>query len=154
MVERASQRNPDVEYVAYDGVTFPFDTGSFDVVFASCVFHHVVPHERARLAGEMARVTRDGGIVTILEHNPFNPATRLVVSRCEFDKDAILLARRESERLLSDAGLAPAETRLHPLLPVPERLERRLGALAARRAVLRRELAVDRVVPARASRPT
>jgi SAM-dependent methyltransferase len=129
MVDRASQRNPGVEYVAYDGVTVPFDSGGFDVVFASCVFHHVVPDERARLAGEMARVTRDGGIVTILEHNPLNPATRLVVSRCEFDEDAILLGRRESERLLARAGLEPTETAYILFFPFRNDFERRLARL-------------------------
>ena len=54
MVERAAERNPGVEYVAYDGTTFPFETASFDVVFASCVFHHV-PVGRAGAAGR-----RDG----------------------------------------------------------------------------------------------
>jgi SAM-dependent methyltransferase len=129
MVERASERNPRAEYVSYDGVTFPFEAGSFDFVFASCVFHHVVPGERVRLAAEMARVTRDGGIVTILEHNPLNPATRLVVSRCEFDEDAILLGRRESERLLSGAALVPAEKAYILFFPFRNDFERRLARL-------------------------
>jgi SAM-dependent methyltransferase len=129
MVDRASQRNPQAEYVAYDGVEFPFESATFDVVFASCVFHHVVPEERARLAAEMARVTRDGGIVTILEHNPLNPATRLVVSRCEFDEDAILLGRRESERLLAGAGLSPAEKAYILFFPFRNDFERRLARL-------------------------
>jgi len=93
------------------------------------VFHHVVPGERVRLAAEMARVTRDGGIVTILEHNPLNPATRLVVSRCEFDEDAILLGRRESERLLSGAALVPAEKAYILFFPFRNDFERRLGRL-------------------------
>ncbi len=103
--------------------------GTFDFVFASCVFHHVVPDERVRLAAEMARVTRDGGIVTILEHNPLNPATRLVVARCEFDEDAILLGRRESERLLSSAGLEPAEKAYILFFPFRNDFERRLARL-------------------------
>jgi hypothetical protein len=68
-------------------------------------------------------------MVTILEHNPLNPATRLVVSRCEFDEDAILLGRRESERLLTDAGLAPAETAYILFFPFRNDFERHLSRL-------------------------
>jgi hypothetical protein len=53
----------------------------------------------------MARVVVPGGLVVIFEHNPWNPITRLIVSRCEFDRDAVLLTCRESTSLLSQAGL-------------------------------------------------
>ena len=39
----------------------------------------------------MRRVVRPGGLLCIIEHNPFNPLTRLAVVRCEFDRDAVLL---------------------------------------------------------------
>jgi SAM-dependent methyltransferase len=129
MVERASERNPGVEYVAYDGATFPFEAGSFDLVFASCVFHHVPQQERARLAAEMARATRPGGLTVILEHNPLNPATRLAVSRCEFDEDAVLLRMSETRALLANAGLAERERAYILFFPWRNRIERRLGRL-------------------------
>ena len=142
MVERAAERNPGAEYVAYDGTTFPFETASFDVVFASCVFHHVPVGERARLAGEMARVTRPGGLAIILEHNPINPATRFAVSRCEFDEDAVLMRMSESRSLLAGAGLRERRARIHPLLPVSQHDRAASRPPADGRAVLRRGLAL------------
>jgi len=127
MVKRASERNPGAEYVEYDGATFPFETRSFDLVFASCVFHHVPVEERARLAAEMARVTRASGLTVILEHNPINPATRLAVSRCEFDEDAVLLRMRETRSLLAGAGLRERERAYILFFPWRNRIERRLG---------------------------
>lgn len=129
MVERASERNPGVEYVAYDGSTFPFADGSFDLVFASCVLHHVPGPERAGLVAEMARATRPGGLTVILEHNPINPATRLAVSRCEFDEDAVLLRMSESRALLAAAGLRERERAYILFFPWRNRFERRLGRL-------------------------
>jgi SAM-dependent methyltransferase len=129
MVKRASERNPDVEYVAYDGATFPFEDGSFDLVFASCVFHHVPLGERAQLAAEMARATRPGGLTVVLEHNPINPATRLAVSRCEFDEDAVLLRMPETRALLAGAGLRETERAYILFFPWRNRIERRLGRL-------------------------
>ena len=78
-------------------------------------------------------MTRPGGLVAIFEHNPWNPLTRKAVAGCEFDRDAILLRRTESERLLRDAGLTGVEgsyilyfTRESERL---QRIERLLGRL-------------------------
>lgn len=129
MVERAAVRNPGAEYVEYDGATFPFEDGSFDLVFASCVFHHVPVGERSRLAAQMARVTRPGGLAVILEHNPINPATRFAVSRCEFDEDAVLLRMSESRTLLRQAGLREDERAYILFFPFRNTIERRLARL-------------------------
>jgi hypothetical protein len=81
----------------------------------------------------MARVTRPGGLVCIIEHNPLNPMTRLAVNRCPFDEDAVLLRSRKCEALLARAGAANIQTSFFLLLPTKMRLARRfetvLGAL-------------------------
>jgi SAM-dependent methyltransferase len=111
MIEVASRRNPWADYVAVGaGAALPFSRASFDVAFAICVLHHVETPGRARLLAEIARVVRPGGVVLIFEHNPWNPLTRRAVARCEFDEDAVLLGRRESERLLCDSGLHDVES--------------------------------------------
>jgi SAM-dependent methyltransferase len=108
VVEEAARRNGTAEYrLAEEPPALPFDDAEMDIAFASCVFHHVPVEERSALAREMARVVRPGGLVVMFEHNPLNPVTRRVVSRCEFDGDAILLRRSEAEGLLSSAGLQP-----------------------------------------------
>ncbi len=129
MLKLAGRRNPDVEYVSYDGDEIPFANGSFDLVFASCVFHHVQPDARAVLIDEMARVTRPGGLVALIEHNPLNPLTRYGVSRCEFDESELLLRMGETRRLLAAGGLRETERRYIVFFPFHNRLERRLGWL-------------------------
>jgi hypothetical protein len=47
----------------------------------------------------------------VFEHNPWNPLTRVAVSRCEFDEDARLLTRRRTQRLLRESGLEIVESR-------------------------------------------
>jgi ubiquinone/menaquinone biosynthesis C-methylase UbiE len=129
MASRASERNPQVEYVVSEAATLPFPDATFDVAFASCVLHHVPVGERAQLVGEMSRVVRPGGLVIILEHNPFNPATRLVVARCEFDEDAVLLRMRETRALLARAGLSERERAYILFFPWRNTFERRLARL-------------------------
>jgi SAM-dependent methyltransferase len=133
LVAQARERNPSVTYAGYDGSTLPYEDGSFDLVFAICVIHHV-PRDRWRaFAGQLARVLRPGGVAAVIEHNPLNPLTRLAVSRCEFDDDATLLGRRSARALLAGAGLEPAESRYIVFLPwrggTLRRVERRLGRL-------------------------
>jgi len=133
LVERAAARNPKASYAAYDGGRLPYDDGSFDVVFAFCVLHHVPLPDRAGFVNEMHRVTRAGGIAVVGEHNPLNPLTRLVVSRCAFDDDAVLLGAREVDRLFGDAALRLVERRYILIAPweapIIHRLERTLRKL-------------------------
>ena len=133
MLARARRANANVEYHLGDGRTLPFDDGSFDVAFAICVVHHVPPAEREQFARELARVVRPGGLAIVFEHNPLNPLTRLVVSRCAFDDDVALLGVRETTRVLRAAGLERPERRyvlFAPIdRPVVRRAERLLAAL-------------------------
>jgi len=106
VVETARARNPEVVYRTYDGKRLPYEDGAFDLVFTICVVHHVPPAEWEGFVAELARVVRPGGVLAIVEHNPFNPLTRLAVSRCEFDDDATLLRSSRTEALVRRAGLA------------------------------------------------
>src|SRR5258708_33071555 len=67
---------PRAGLVAADGRHAPFAGGSFDLVFAVCVLHHLAPGaQRDALVGEMARLARPGGLGVIWEPNPLNPLT-------------------------------------------------------------------------------
>ena len=129
-IRRAREDNPMVDYRPMAGAAVPWDEDSFDVSLAVCVFHHIPVAERAAAAAEMKRVTRPGGLVVLIEHNPWNPLTRLSVFRCPFDHDAILLGSREAKALLAGAGLADIRSRHMLLLPT-----RRAGAPAIERAM-------------------
>ena len=117
--------------VAADGRHVPFADGSFDLVFAGCVLHHVQPGGRDALVGEMARLTRPGGLVAIWEHNPWNPLTRRVVARCSFDRDAVLLSLAETKRLLRRAGLSRIWSRFLLFFPWRGRVWQRADRLLA-----------------------
>ncbi|MEI6561062.1 MAG: class I SAM-dependent methyltransferase [Verrucomicrobiota bacterium] len=86
------------------GGKLPFASASFDVVTASCVFHHIPPGEWIETAGELFRILKPGGRLLILEHNPWNPLTRWLVSRCPIDENAVLLSASECLAVLQKAG--------------------------------------------------
>jgi SAM-dependent methyltransferase len=108
----------------------PFADAEFDFVTAVCVYHHVAPHDRAALTREVWRVLRPGGTFCIIEHNPFNPATQLIVKRTPVDVGAILLRAAETRRLMTQAGFAPHGTEY--FLYLTEGLYPRLGWLERR----------------------
>ncbi len=99
VVEKAKKYNPHVKYRIYDGTKLPFDDNSMDLVFAINVMHHIPPAGWNSFMAEIYRVTKKGGIAVVFEHNPLNPLTRLAVSRCEFDRDAVLLHKKNLKKL-------------------------------------------------------
>ena len=109
-IAQAQKANPDHSYFDYDGLRLPFDDDTFDMTLAVCVMHHVPTAHWENFLTEKARVVRPGGLVCLIEHNPINPATRLSVARCPFDKDAVLLGARQMRRRLKGAGLNPVFT--------------------------------------------
>ena len=108
-----------------DPLRIPFGQAEFDLVTAVCVYHHVLPAARRTLTREAGRVLRPGGIFCMIEHNPFNPVTCLIVSRTSMDADAILLPPSEARRLALQSGLAPLEQEY--FLYLPQALYRYLG---------------------------
>lgn len=78
--------------------------GRVDIAFCNGVFHHIPPSERAAALDFVSRALRPGGLFAFWENNPWNPGTRLVMSRIPFDRDAITIAPTEARRLLRGAG--------------------------------------------------
>jgi len=105
----------------------PFDSSTFDLVTAVCVYHHVLPEDRAELTSEVRRVLKPGGMFVMIEHNPLNPVTKLVVSRVPLDKEAQLLSARTARYLTSAAGLKPFLTEY--FLYFPKSIYAKLGPL-------------------------
>jgi ubiquinone/menaquinone biosynthesis C-methylase UbiE len=123
-IERAREAHPANTYLAYDGERLPFADGAFDVTMTTCVVHHVPPAQWPRFTAEMRRVTRPGGMSVIIEHNPFNPLTRLAVKRCAFDADAVLLSHRKAANLMKEAGFSDLATPFFLFLPMSNGLAR------------------------------
>lgn len=131
-IAKAADQNPGNEYKPFDGLNLPYRDGSFDAASAVCVFHHVPVTERVRLAMDVRRVLRSGGLFAIFEHNPLNPLTMHVVNNCEFDKNAILLRRQETESLLRQAGFCDISSRFIVTIPAAGRMLRAVDRLFGR----------------------
>jgi SAM-dependent methyltransferase len=105
----------------------PFESGFADLVTAVCIFHHVERNDRGRLAADICRVLRPGGIFAIIEHNPLNPVAQLIVRRTPVDEHAVLLSAGAARGLLRSGGLQIVATEY--FLYVPQRIYRWAGSL-------------------------
>jgi trans-aconitate methyltransferase len=76
----------------------------FDCVYCNGVFHHIPLPERPNALQLIRSSMRPRGVFALWENNPWNPGTRYVMSRCEFDKDAILLSPGMARVMLQQAG--------------------------------------------------
>jgi trans-aconitate methyltransferase len=101
VLAEAARRNP----TASANFTHPADfSGSVDFVFCNGVFHHIEPAQRSKSLLFIHSALRTGGFFALWENNPWNPGTRYVMSKCDFDAEAKTLSPRAARRLLRDNG--------------------------------------------------
>lgn len=100
-VARAGHARHPVRFV--QAIDFQ-ETGAVDLAFCNGVFHHIPVAERSEAVRFVFEALRPGGLFAFWENNAWNPATRYVMSRVPFDRDAILLFPHGARRLLREAG--------------------------------------------------
>lgn len=76
----------------------------FDIIFASCVLHHIPPKKRLKVLLNIHASLKAGGYFILFEHNPYNFLTVRVVHDCPFDKGVVLLKPEESRKLSLASG--------------------------------------------------
>lgn len=89
----------------------------FDLCYINGVFHHILPRERQQTLEMVRELLRPGGRLALFENNPWNPGTRMVMSRIPFDRDAIPMSYLEARRRVRDAGFHVYRTRFLFYLP-------------------------------------
>ena len=106
--------------------------GDLDLAYCNGVFHHIPLAERARAVAMVRDSLKPDGLFSLWENNPWNPATRYVMSRCEFDEDAITLSAPETRRLLRAGGFEIVRTDFRFIFPRALRMFRKLEDLLFR----------------------
>ncbi len=89
----------------------------FDLCYINGVFHHIPPEERQATLEMIREALTPGGQLALFENNPWNPGTRMVMSRIPFDRDAIPLSFLETRRRIKAAGFNVRGTRFLFYMP-------------------------------------
>lgn len=118
-------------FVNIEGTSTGLPDASFDLIFSSCVFHHIPHAEHEHWLRELHRIARPNARLVIFEHNPLNPLTVRAVNTCEFDENAHLLAAGQLAASMRRAGWRKTRREYRIFFP------RRLAALRPLEAWLR-----------------
>jgi SAM-dependent methyltransferase len=105
------------ERIHYESIG-EFQPGAqIDLAYCNGVFHHIPPAKRAGALALVHHALRKGGLFSFWENNPWSLATRYVMSRCSFDRDAILLFPSEARALLRGGGFQVLRTDFRFIFP-------------------------------------
>jgi SAM-dependent methyltransferase len=88
-----------------------------DLVYTNGTFHHIEPDDRGAALGHIFRWLAPGGLFALWENNPWNPGTRLVMSRIPFDRDAKTLSPSFAKALVQGAGFTVLGVSSHFYFP-------------------------------------
>ena len=117
-LEVGQNRFPDqAQFSYFDGVRIPFLDESYDIAFASCVFHHINHQEHLPLLIEIRRILEPNGMALVYEHNPYNPLTAHAVNTCAFDINARLITASVLRRSMIAAGFNKVQIRYRVFFP-------------------------------------
>jgi len=96
----------------------------YGVIVAANVFHHIDKEKRKEILRQLKSFLSPGGVIVIFEHNPFNPFTQYVVSRCPFDKGVELIRRQQMTKMAGGVGLQVMASRYVLMFPWRQRIFR------------------------------
>src|SRR5262249_24118601 len=120
------------QQISYERISDLQAEGQMDLAYCNGVFHDIAPQERHEALGLIRDALKPGGLFAFWENNSWNPAARYVISRCPFDKDAILISPLEGRSLLKEAGFELVRTDFRFIFPRALRGLRKLEDLATR----------------------
>jgi SAM-dependent methyltransferase len=106
--------------------------GQADLAFVNGVFHHIPPAERPSALADVHARLRPGGLFAFWENNPWNPGTRFVMSRVEFDRGAMTFGPPAARRMLRAAGFTVLGTESWFWFPRPLAFLRPLEGVLSR----------------------
>lgn len=107
------------------------ESSATDLVYTNGTFHHIEPPDRGAALRAIFDWLAPDGLFVLWENNPWNPGTRLVMSRIPFDRDAKTLSPRCAVDLVRRSGFTVVGVRsyfyfpswLKPLRPIEPWLE-------------------------------
>ena len=116
-INEAIKLNNSVIYKFFDGKIIPYPDNTFDLVIMVCVLHHIPSNIQSDILSEILRVLKPGSALIIIEHNPFNIATRYVFNNCYLDRDAELCYPKSTVKLLKSVGFSIKKLRYFLISP-------------------------------------
>jgi len=120
MLDEARKKSPVMRSVRLFPISELGHAPTYDVIAATCVFHHIPPAMWVENFSRVLQLLKPGGRFYLFEHNPWNPLTQVVVRMAEIDRNAVLLSAPTARRCMREAGFTGMRTEY--LMFAPPRL--------------------------------
>jgi SAM-dependent methyltransferase len=104
-----ARRRHGSERVQFGAIEALAGQAPFDLCYVNGVFHHIEPGRRLEAVRAIHAALAPGGYFALFENNPWNPGTRLIMSRIPFDRDAQTLSFGETRKLVEAGGFRVAQ---------------------------------------------
>jgi len=127
-----AKKNHATPRIRFESIDEFQTSGKLDLAYCNGVFHHIAPVHRTEALAIVNRALRIGGLFSLWENNPWSLATRYVMSRCAFDRDAIMLTPPEARQLLREGGFEILRTDFRFIFPRVLRALRKIEDLVYR----------------------
>lgn len=98
---RNEHAESSINLLNYEAVFNDSCQAKYDLIFISCVFHHIEQSEHVPILRSLLALCKPSGMLAIFEHNPGNPVTRKIVRDCPFDEGVTLISPNSSVKRLS-----------------------------------------------------
>ncbi len=102
---QARERYSEAQATFFTSEEYPTKE-AIDLAYCNGVFHHIPIAIRPQVMRYIFDAIKPDGIFAFWENNPWNPGTRIVMSRIPFDRDAITLSIPTAKRMLIDSGFS------------------------------------------------
>lgn len=116
MLREAVIRGP---VTVQEPLALPFADGTFDAVFAFCIYHHIPDEFHVRHLQELHRVVAPGGEVMVFEHNPYNPVTARIFARAPVDQGCHMIPPPALRQKFAAAGFVELAREFILFVPQP-----------------------------------
>ena len=127
-----ARKNYATERIRFDSIADFRASGLLDLAYCNGVFHHIPPAQRVEALALVNRALRIGGVFSFWENSPWSLATRYVMSRCAFDREAIMLTPPEARFLVRNGGFEVLRTDFRFIFPRALRALRKIEDLVYR----------------------
>jgi SAM-dependent methyltransferase len=127
-----ARKNYATRQIQYESIGEFQPSGRMDLAYCNGVFHHIPPAQRTQALAIVNGALRTGGLFSFWENSPWSPATHYVMSRCAFDRDAIMLSPPEARRLLRTGGFEIVRTDFRFIFPRALRALRKIEDIVYR----------------------
>ena len=104
-VEHAQRKyGGEAEFLWANDRHLPFPDATFDMIYASGVFHHIPFGEHAGYLDEIFRALKSNGAFVLFEVNPFNPLSVWIFKTGVIDKSATMIFPARARKTLKPYG--------------------------------------------------